>query len=173
MKHFTPERYLRLRSLDDRATFLAAHEEWERALQMYHEQLQRVRDELPTDLQQLVATVYLHDARVLDMWWGGRSQFGITLHPESDPARLVVLTYSLVERPTVTPDLLPEAVRSEPVAWLYDELDFAKDGFTHNILLSDGREVELHFRTVTVKRPVPLVPAMRAGGDLTPVRHPA
>jgi hypothetical protein len=170
MKHFTPERYLRLGRLDDRQAFLAAQEEWERALAGYQEQLRQVRGQLPTDLGELLDKVYLHDARVLDMWWWGRSQFTITLHPESDPSRLVILTYSLVVPPTVAKDVLPEAVRSEPVAWLYDEVNVGdesrqgKQAFTHDILLSDGREIRLQFRNVTVKRPVPLVPATQEGG---------
>lgn len=112
------------------------------------------------------------------MWWGGRSQFTITLHPESDPTRLVVLTYSLVEPPAVEPDVLPESVHSAPVAWLYDELDAGGNSgpvgsaFTHRIVLSDGREIHLRFRNVLVKRPVPFVPAVPAAGpNEKPVRY--
>jgi hypothetical protein len=180
VNHFTPERLIRLQDRSDERSFLAALDEWERALANYQEQLTRVRGELPGDLQRLLETVPLHDARVLDMWWGGRSQCTITLLPEADPSRLVVLTYSLAGPPEVFPDVLPEAVRSRPVAWLYDELDFAGDGrpgvpaFTHSILLSDGREVRLRFRNVTVKRPVPLVPAVPSGdAGTTSVRYSA
>jgi len=62
-------------------------------------------------------------------------------------------------------DLVPESVRSEPISWLYDELDLGANAgrrtraFRHRILLSDGREVDLHFRKVTVKKPIPVVPA--------------
>jgi hypothetical protein len=180
MKYFTAERILRLQDRSQEQAFRAALEDWERALAEYRERWQQVRPELPADLGQLLDTVSLHDARVLDMWWGGRSQCTITLHPESAPSRLLVLTYSLLEPPDVRPDVLPASVRSEPVAWLYDELGFGADPpasepvFTHNILLSDGREVRLRFRNVQVKRPVPLVPVVSAG-DATqpPVRHSA
>ena len=131
-------------------------------------------------MQQLTDSVSLHDAWVLDMWWSGRTRFGITLLPESDPSRLVVLTYSLLEPPAVEQDVLPESVRSEPVAWLYDELDFKDNSrrggatFTQRILLSDGREVGLHFRNVSVMRPVGLVPASPANGtNHASVRHSA
>jgi hypothetical protein len=98
------------------------------------------------------------------MWWGGRRRFTITLLPESDPSRLVVLTYSLVQPPEVEQDVLPASVQTKPVAWLYDELEVKSHRrgnplfFSHNILLSDGREIRINFRTVTVIRPLPLVP---------------
>lgn len=177
MKYFTPERYLQLGKLDDREALLAAHEDWERAIDGYKQRLLQIRHELPADLQQLIGRVYLHDAQILDMWFGGRSQFTITLHPESDPSRLIVLAYSLVEVPTVVQDVLPESVRSMPVAWLYDEFDLGeevqqdKPTFTHNIMLSDGREIQLHFRNATVKRPVPLVPAAPNGERVAGVKQ--
>jgi hypothetical protein len=164
MNHLTPQLLVRLQDRSDERTFLTALDDWERALTNYQTQLAQIRESLPAELQRLLDTVSLHDARVLDMWWGGRSQFTVTLHPESDPSRLVVLTYSLAGPPEVHQDVLSPAVRSEPVAWLYDELEFGKDSrpeeptFTHSILLSDGREVRLRFRNLTVKRPIPLVP---------------
>jgi hypothetical protein len=180
VNHFTPERLVRLQDRSDERAFLTALDKWERTLANYQEQLNRVRSELPGDLQRLLDTVALHDAHVLDMWWGGRSLSTITLHPDADPSRLAVLTYSLAGPPEVYPDVLPEAVRSRPVAWLYDELDFAAVGqlngptFIHCILLSDGREVRLTFRNVTVKRPVPLVPAVPSADANPPsVRHSA
>ena len=117
-------------------------------------------------------SIYLYDARVLDMWQGRRSRFTITLQPESDPARFVVLVYSLAEAPRFAYGVLPVEVHSEPVAWLYDELDVeqrtvASGGrrgsrtktFTHNILLSNGWEIVLRFRNISVTRPVALLPA--------------
>jgi hypothetical protein len=117
----------------------------------------------------LVDSVYLHDARILDMWQGIGDRVTITLQPESDPSRLVVLVYGLLEPPQINPDALPEAVRCEVAAWLYDEVDLepAGDGkgpptFTHDILFSNGWEVRLRFRDVTISRPVPLLPAVPA-----------
>src|SRR5262245_28787525 len=97
MQFFTPERYLRLGNLDDRQAFLSANEDWEKAVQGYQAHLERIRGKLPARLRQLVQSVALHDARVLDMWQGQRSKYSITLLPESDPSRLVVLAYSLEE----------------------------------------------------------------------------
>jgi hypothetical protein len=167
MKHFTPERLIRLQDRANRARFLRSLEDWETAAKSYKRQLAKLRDRLPVDLGLLIDSVPLHDAQVLDMWWGGRSQFTITLLAGAAPSHLVVLTYSLVEKPEVAPEVLPESVRSAPTLWLYDELDSGgvtrrAPTFMHNILLSDGREIRLHFRSVTVRRPVSLVPAINS-----------
>ncbi len=165
MKYFTPERYLKLGNLNDEGAFLAAHEEWEQAIEDYKKHWQRIGPELPGGLRRLVDSVYLHDARVLDMWQGRVSRFTITLQPESDPARLVVLAYSLAEPPHIEEGVLPPENRSAPAAWLYDELDVQRKAgrpaaFTHDILLSNGWEVHLRFRGVAVTRPVAFLPAV-------------
>jgi hypothetical protein len=157
MKYFTPERYLRLGNLHDRQAFLAAHEDWERAIKAYKTRLRTIADKLPAGLRPL-QSIYLHDARVLDIWQGAVSRFTITLQPESDPCKLVVLAYSLVEAPTIVQDVLPADNRSEPIAWLYDELDVEGASSLHNILLSNGWEIRLRFRKASVLRPVSLIP---------------
>ena len=188
MKYFTSELLVRLQDRSNAQNFVAALDDWERALTQYKKRLRRVRGELPNDFRLLLEGLPLHDFRVLDMWWGGRTRFTITLQPESwtpvqlaeavagqrpqvarplQPEnytpRLMVLTYSLTEPPMVQENVLPESVRSQPIAWLYDELDVrtrkSKPQFAHHILLSDGREVQLHFRNVAVNRPLSVVPA--------------
>jgi hypothetical protein len=168
MKYFTPERYLRLGNLNDRTAFLDAQDDWESAITAYRQHLSSIRRSLSRSLRDLIESVYLHDAAVVGMWGEDDSQFTITLLPESDPSRLVVLTDALVESPQINRSALPEQVHSEPVAWLYDELDVEPAGgngspkgkiFTHNILLSNGWELRLRARTVKVSRPVGLIPA--------------
>jgi hypothetical protein len=172
MKYFTPERYLRLGQLEDEAAFRAAQEQWERAVARYQNHLQRIAGALPAGLRRLIESVYLHDARVLDIWQRAASRCTITLQPESDRAHLVVLSYSLSEPPSIQHGVLPADACSQPVAWLYDELSLigaARNGrsrknkasasaFVHDILLSNGWEIRLRFRDVTVTRPVPLLP---------------
>jgi hypothetical protein len=172
MKYFTPERYLRLGDLEHEKSFLAAHEEWETAVAGYGEHLRKIHEDLPTGLRRLIESVYLHDARVLDIWQGPVSRLSITLQPESDRGHLAVLHYSLVQPPSIKTGILPALACSEPTAWLYDELDAVKPAsngrkrrqnaitkvFIHDILLSNGWEIELLFRDVTVSRPVPLIP---------------
>jgi hypothetical protein len=103
--------------------------------------------------------VYLHDARVLNIHEGSRSRFTITLHPESTPERLAILSYTLTEPPRVTQDVLPDDRRREPTAWLYDELAVEEGHFRHDILLSNGWEVSLRFRAASVTQPRALLPA--------------
>jgi len=178
MKYFTPERLARLQDQTDERQFLAALDDWERALEDYWQQLNEIQQRLhviqpplPKNLQEFLiflTTVSLHDARVLDMYFGGRSRFRITLHPELPVGRLVILTYSLIHPPQIEHNILTEQLRSEPTAWMYDELTLEsrtdKGGriFCHDILLSDGSEVRLRFGNVTIERPVPLVPAVPA-----------
>jgi hypothetical protein len=171
MRYFTPERYSRLGAVDDEKAFLAAQDEWEKVLAGYREQLKRIRRGLPRGLRGLVESVYLHDARVLAMHQTDKDFF-ITLQPPSDPERLAVLSYSLVEGPVIKRNALPPGRRREPVEWLYDELDLdqpkkpggaapaARQTVRHNILLTNGWEVMLHFRSARVKRPLRVIPAV-------------
>jgi hypothetical protein len=167
MKYFTPERYLRLGSLDDEEAFLAAQEQWEKALSSYREQLQLIRKELPPYSRSLrafvlsVHSVYLHDARVLAMHQS-KEDFIITLQPPSDPERLTVLSYKLVEEPIIEQNVLPPERCREQIEWLYDELGLVrpKPTIRHNILLSNGWEVILRFRWARVKRPLRVIPVL-------------
>ena len=174
MNYFTPERLIRLQDRSDEQQFLAALDDWERVLERYRQQLNSIeqrlrgiRPRIPGFLIYLTKRS-LHDVRILDMYCGGRGRFRITLHPESQPGRLVILTYSLTQPPRIKPHVLPEQFRSEPVAWLYDELtlespiDKGKVVFRHAILLSDGSEVRLRFRAAALERPIPLVPVVPA-----------
>lgn len=99
--------------------------------------------------------------------------FLITLQPPSDPERLVVLGYSLVEEPIISQNVLPPDHRREPIQWLYDELELdraegprglpapaGRPTIRHNILLSNGWEVALRFRSVWVKRPLRVIPVV-------------
>ena len=113
----------------------------------------RIRKDLPRGLRTLVESVYLHDARVLAMHQSEKD-FLITLQPPSDPERLVVLGYSLVEEPIISQNVLPPDHRREPIQWLYDELELdraegprglpapaGRPTIRHNILLSNGWEL--------------------------------
>jgi hypothetical protein len=174
MKYFTRERLVRLQDHSDEQRFLAALDDWENSLKDYQQQLSTIKQHLRAighripALLKFLTMVSLHDARVLDMYSGGRSRFRITLHPEFQPGRLVILTYSLTQPPQIGRNVLPEHVRLEPITWLYDELTLEdrtgeeKPMFRHAILLSDGREVQLCFRHVAVERPIPVVPAVAA-----------
>jgi hypothetical protein len=160
---------VRLQERLNERRFLAALDDWEQALARYRQHLHRIGPKLPVGLRRLLDTVALHDARVLAIAQGQRGRFTITLHPETDPSRLVVLDYSLLEPPQKTVSLPPD-VWSEPVAWLCDEVDVARPArhagkiptaptFLHNILLTNGWEFRLHFASVTISRPAAVLPA--------------
>lgn len=173
MKYFTPKRYLRLGNLKNERAFLAAQADWERAIAGYTAHLRRIRASLPISLVRLVDSVYLHDARVLGIWQGPRSRFTVTLQPESDPSRLAILAYSLIEPARFNHGALPADVQSEPVTWLYDELDVDRSSLRqaknrgriarHDILLSNGWEIGLRFRKVKVSHPAAVLPTWHAG----------
>jgi hypothetical protein len=181
MKYFTPERLVRLQDHSDERQFLAALDDWEAVQHSYLHHLGEIQQGLsimescviplpsPGNLRKFIkflTTVSLHDALVLDMDCGGRSRFRITLHPESQRERLVILTYTLAQPPQIKHQVLPEQVCSEPITWLYDELTLPDwkgnepKTFQHTILLSDGREVGLCSRDVTIDLPTSLVPAV-------------
>jgi hypothetical protein len=177
MKYFTPERYLSLGNLDDEQRFLAAQQQWEEAIAGYRAQLQRIRKELPRGLWRLIESVYLHDARVLTMHQIDQAFF-IILQPLSAPAHLIVLGYDLVEEPMIEQHVLPPERCREPIEWLYDELDLdrpegprglpAPPGnptIRHDILLSNGWEVRLRFRSAWVKRPLRVIPVIPKQGE--------
>jgi hypothetical protein len=183
MRYFTPERYLRLGNLDDEKAFLDAQEQWEEALSRYREQLQRIRKALPPYSRSLRAfvlsahSVYLHDACVLAMHQS-KEDFIITLQPPSDPERLTVLGYKLVEEPIIEQNVLPPERCREQIEWLYDELDLdesesprglpvssSKPTIRHNILLSNGWEVVLRFRYARLKRPLRVIPVLSEPRD--------
>ena len=165
MRYFTAERLIRLQDHSDKKRYHAALGSWEKALRAYRGHLQGVLDELPRGLRNLLNSISLHDAGIIDMWHRS-NRFNISLLPESDPSRLVVLNYSLVESPQINREALPQAIRSSQVAWLYDELDVRQTNdngqgrtvLTHSILLSNGWEIGLRFRTVAVSRAALLVP---------------
>jgi hypothetical protein len=170
VRHFTSKRIVGLQDRSDKQRFLDTLEDWEDAATAYRVQLSRIQHALPSALRRLVQTVSLHDAWVIDISQGQRTRFTVILQPESDPLRQVVLAYSLSAPVEIIEDALPEAARSRPLQWLYDELDVAPAGdagseaseveagtFLHSILLSNGWEVKVRFRSVTVTRPVSLL----------------
>jgi hypothetical protein len=173
-KYFTPERLLRLQDRSQEKRFLATLDDWENALEDYREYYHQIRGVLPANLRRLIDSVSLHDAQVIDLWppqqSSNRARLTIVLQPPSDPVRRVVLKYSLLEPAEITQDVLPEQLRSQPMAWLYDELNAEPVGhkkdasrprsavtFTHNILFSNGWEVRLRFRNVQVERSLSLI----------------
>lgn len=163
MKYFTPERHLRLGALDNEANFLAALQEWEDANTNYLAHVESIRPELPSELLHLSKEVLLHDAHVLSAYQQD-DLFVLTLQPELDDLRLVVLTYRLAQELDVRTVLPPDSCTSVPL-FTYDEMDLdvpAAGGptFRHNILLSNGLELTIRAYSVNVARPLRLTSAV-------------
>jgi hypothetical protein len=153
MKRFTPDMILRYGSEDD-AVALAASEEWERQQAAYVRHLKEIGPKLPRSLRSLLKRYYLHDAKVSTIALGGRSTFALTLQLDGRGNGGLQLTYRLTAPLQIHRH--PEIVESgRPLEWLYDEVDLVNTEpatFQHNILLTDGSELELRFRGFTVKR---------------------
>jgi hypothetical protein len=159
MKYFTPELYVRGQSQDD-AILDQVEEEWEANVDAYAAHLQAIRPELPAGLLYLLDNFYLHDANVLSAG-SNRDTFVMVLQLDSAYATLV-LTYRLTEEVRIDRAALPpEHSGPYPVQWMYDEIDAPRSdrpGYVHNVLLSNGWELELHFHDleVTAVNPLPL-----------------
>jgi hypothetical protein len=185
MNYFTPERLARLGNLENEQAFLAALQEWDQAAADYNTHLKQIKKQVPRSLFRVLGVVSLHDARVLSMLQD-QKRFIITLQPLSDPDHLVVLFYDLAEDPHVVPDALPDDLRHEPLQWMYSELNLdrpesprgvqppasGKPTFRHNILLSNGWEIELRFNGASALRPIRVLPepAKRSDGNGAPQR---
>jgi hypothetical protein len=179
MNYFTPKLFVRLQDVRDEA----AIQDWEQAVRNYASSLGDILPRLPAALRRLLKEFPLHDADVLSMT-RLKDTLSITLRPELS-SDLLILSYTLVEGPTINRSALPPEHCTEQVAWLYDELglelvsgppswltaaDRARgDGRatigTHSILLSNGWEVRLKFRKFKLVRPETFIPCPRAAAD--------
>src|SRR5437867_3326257 len=116
MKYLTPERWLRLQNTADEQAFSAAHVDWERAIELYRDELSQVLPLLPARLRRFAESECLHDATVLSTWLG-KSRLEILLRPDPPGERLFLLAYSLIERPQVTPSGIPPEYRTPHEGW--------------------------------------------------------
>jgi hypothetical protein len=173
MNYFTPKLFVRLQDIRDEA----AIQDWEQAVREYASSLAGIRRRLPASLRRLLKEFPLHDAEVLCMT-RLKETLSITLRPELSD-KLLILSYNLIEAPSINRSALPPEHRTEQAAWLYDELglelvsgspnrltaaDRARgDGrattYTHSILFSNGWEVRLKFRTFKLSCPETFLPA--------------
>jgi hypothetical protein len=153
MRFFTPELYLRFNSKDEDVAD-RANEEWETALEAYGRELRKLRKSTSASVTAL-AKLDLHDAEWVGMEIGKN-------HSEW-PKQLAIITlfkdnilYSLIYQlvhPVVhsaQKSAWPFSTKSKH--WLYDEIETTKDGFLHRVLVSDGRILEIPFRSVNVNQ---------------------
>jgi hypothetical protein len=160
MNYFKPELLARCRSQDDDVAEEAARE-WEGAIAAYEARLQSIRPRLAPSVRRLCSRYSLHDAKVLGATSKSRKPlFGILLQLEGvsgHSGEVLELNYQPVAGPIggvhiTTHPSLDSGSRRE--AWvLYDEVDFDEEHsfFTHSLLLTDGREIEVCFNKLMVR----------------------
>jgi hypothetical protein len=157
MKYFRPELLARFRSRDDEVAEAAA-DEWEVASAAYHARLAAVGGQMPPAVAQIRSQHSLHDARLLGTAFGTQEGplFGLLLRVDG-AGEVLELNYSPVPGPEGGVSIKPrpdgEGAPSRDVWVLYDEFDFDEghDFFTHSLLLSDGREIEVRFENLIVR----------------------
>jgi hypothetical protein len=169
LKYFTPELIEQLNSTD-RIVANAADAEWDRRLEQYESDLQRISHELPEHIREF-NSLLLHDARVCGMGRNG-TQFIMMVHKDIPPRDLVILTYAMIDQPCINREVLPPGQRSVVMDLLYDEFDLHIVGgerhYTQSILFSNGWELRLCFRDVKVTLAQPIYPASRMTGNSMP-----
>ena len=160
MKFFTPELFIQLQAPDPDAAD-QADETWKSALSRYRRRLDRIHPVLPRAVRHLAYDLLLHDADVLSLA-RENGRFVIVLRLSAPPCQTVILTYQLVSEPKIDAEALPTLYSSNEVKWLYDEVDVVagKKQYRQSILLSNGWELRLLFREVTVFEAEGLLPSM-------------
>jgi hypothetical protein len=172
MKYFTPDLIARGQSQDSRV-LNEVEALWDERCERYNAHLASLRDELCPGLRHLEDNYYLHDAKVRGM--GHREgTFLIMLQLDTPPHSLLTFRYELVEPPRIDRDVFPESARSrgELVEWQYDEIEKVPGEpptWQQSILLSNGWEVVVHFRDITVEEMQAVLPVGRNGSILLPV----
>lgn len=170
MKFFTPELYLRFNSSnEDEAD--RANEEWESALAEYREHLSRIWDSMPSPVRKLTE-VCLHDAEFLGLdqnvdplllptdelaphtFWTATAIIDV-----NQKGKIVSLIYLLWDRVREHAPMQRWPFSKASPHWLYDEVDVAPGRqvmFSHRVLLSNGRVLEIPFVSAIVHTlPVP------------------
>ncbi len=160
MKYFKPELLARCRSRDDDLAESAA-KEWEEAVAAYQARFNAVFPRLPSEVGGLCSRFSLHDAKMLGAAFGTeKALFGILLQLERSSGhtgKVLELNYQPVAGPNSGVVVKTNASRqggSRQEVWvLYDEFDFDEEHgfFTHSLLLTDGREIEVRFTNLTVR----------------------
>jgi hypothetical protein len=175
MNYFTRERYLALQERGEDAMD-AADDAWAEAVARYDAYLQTIRPEMPEGVRELVDGFYLHDARVLSMGRRGDT-FAISLQLDVPPSELLTITYTLAGAPEIKQDHFPWVTAGAAPAWLYEEIELAREGershFVHSILFSNGWEVRLPFREIHVATAYPTFPYPRMPEPVAPAPQSA
>jgi hypothetical protein len=138
---------------------------WDERGDKYVAYLDTIRAHFPPGLRQMDENYYLHDAVIGGMGQRNRT-FVIMLQLDTPPHSLVTFTYDLTADPAIICDTLAPDQHASPhyVEWLYDEIESVPGEpptWIQSILLTNGWEVRLHFRDLTVQEMQTLIPVPR------------
>jgi hypothetical protein len=161
MNYFKPELLARYRSSEDDVAEAAA-QEWDEATVAYRARFKSVRAKLPNNVRRLCSKDSLHDATLLGVAISMQKPFfGMFVQLEGSsgkPGEVLELGYHTVAGPKggMQVGTLPASLGNNrgSVHILYDEFDLDEEHafFTHAILLSDGREIDIRFHNLSVRR---------------------
>jgi hypothetical protein len=116
---------------------------------------------LPRRLRSLLRRYYLHDATVTFVGVADRI-LHLTIQLDAPPKDTIFLRYRLASEVRMEAHLLEGHDGTEPLTWLYDELDIVSEGafpvIEQRILLSNGLELTIHFQDLsyTTARAMPM-----------------
>jgi hypothetical protein len=172
MRYFTADRWLRLQHGARSEEALHALEEWEQAIANYRTAVSELLRSAPRELKTFSSSVCLHDA-VLVQTWRERKKLFLLLRLAPPEQGTVLLTYTLVAPPLVSPSGIPEQYHTHNARWMYDEIEAEEPPvLQHRILFSNGWEICLRFTSFSYCLPqeVPLFPpGVRDGSSRLPV----
>ena len=148
MKYFTPDLFVRLNSGDE-GTARRAESEWEKMATRYRACFTRIAPELPEELRRFCSELNPHDAEIIGLAKRGapslRRRSAELFARQRN--RLLILTYSLAEKPTMCMPLQSSVFYDEQPIWLYDEVSVVRPGvFSHEILISNGYVYKFVFK---------------------------
>jgi hypothetical protein len=181
MQYFTPQLYQQFNSLDE-VEAERANEAWDQAILAYRQQLDSVRDRMPSQIVAL-SELCLHDAEVIKREEIAQASGPIGFLPDF-PIPIPFTVWSAVAVITLRLDGeiltlfyclsdhigMSEAPKNWRFSklrehWLYDEVQVhGERGFpiyTHSILLSTGIVLDIPFISVVIHRfPIPQTAAL-------------
>ena len=148
MMYFTPDLFARLNSSRNDAVS-RAEREWEDAVQRYRKHFARIAADLPEELRRFCSEVYPHDAEIIGLTKGSaaalRRRSAELFTRQAN--KLLVITYSLLEKPLLQKPLESAVFYEAQPIWLYDEVDMPKPAvFSHEILISNGYVFKFLFK---------------------------
>jgi len=161
MKYFKPELLAQCRSCDEDIADAAARD-WDAATAAYRARFKGIRDQMPAGVRRLASKFSLHDAKFLGVAIGKKKPlFGILVELEGATGQggeVLELNYHSVAGPNGGIHFRSHPLSSNGargnVQVLYHEFDIDEEHafFTHTLLLSDDREIEVRFHHLTIRQ---------------------